>query len=106
MKICIPSSGTDLDSQMAPHFGRCAYFIFVDSASMEFEAVPNPNISARGGAGVGSSEIVAQRGAHTVVAKQVGPKAEQVLHAAGIKIITVDGGTVREAVEAFKNRLS
>ncbi|MBN2428070.1 MAG: NifB/NifX family molybdenum-iron cluster-binding protein [Deltaproteobacteria bacterium] len=106
MKICIPSSGTNLDSQIEPHFGRCAYFIFVEPESMEFEAVPNPNVSARGGAGVRSSEIMAQHGVHTVVSVQVGPKAAQVLHAAGIKIITVEGGTVREALEAFKNRLS
>ncbi len=91
---------------MDPHFGRCAYFIFVDTESMEFEVVPNPNISAPGGAGIRSAEFVAQRGADTVVTGQVGPKAEYVLHAAKVKIITLDGGTVREAVEAFRNHVS
>jgi predicted Fe-Mo cluster-binding NifX family protein len=106
MRICISSCGTTLDSQMDPHFGRCVYFIFLDPKSMEFEAEPNPNVSAPGGAGIRSAEFVAQRGVHTVVTGQVGPKAERVLYAANVRIIAVDGGTVREAVEVFKNRSS
>jgi predicted Fe-Mo cluster-binding NifX family protein len=49
MKIGVTATGKDLESQMDPRFGRCAYFILVDPDTEEFEAVDNPGISAGGG---------------------------------------------------------
>lgn len=44
MKICITSEGKTLDSKVDPRFGRCQYFIIVDSETLVFEAVENVNI--------------------------------------------------------------
>ncbi len=51
MKVCVTSQGDSLDSQVDPRFGRAAWFVIVDSDSMEFEAVANDNVSAAGGTG-------------------------------------------------------
>jgi predicted Fe-Mo cluster-binding NifX family protein len=51
MKIVITSQGTDLSSLVDPRFGRCSYFIFVDSDTDRVEAVENPHINALGGGG-------------------------------------------------------
>jgi predicted Fe-Mo cluster-binding NifX family protein len=42
MKIAVSATGTDLNAQVDPRFGRCANFILVDTDTMAFEAIPNP----------------------------------------------------------------
>lgn len=102
MKIAVSSNGNDLSAQASPVFGRCPYYIFVDTESMEFEAVANPAISAPGGAGIQAAQFVANQGAQVVLTGNVGPNAFNVLQSAGVQVLTVAGGTVKEAVEAYK----
>jgi predicted Fe-Mo cluster-binding NifX family protein len=85
-----------------PIFGRCEYFIFVNPASMESEVVANPFASLSEEAGVESAEFVIGKGATTLLTGQVGPKVRQSLEAAGVVIMSIKGGTVREAVEAYR----
>ena len=75
MKLCITSSGQNLDDTIDPRFGRCQYFIMVDSESMRFEAIQNPAISAGGGAGIQAAQLVANQGAEVVLTGNVGPNA-------------------------------
>jgi predicted Fe-Mo cluster-binding NifX family protein len=103
MKICVSSSGTNLESQIDPRFGRCPYFIIVDSDTMKFEALSNSNISAMHGAGIGAAQMVANKGVKVVITGNVGPNAYQVLSNTGIKIITGVMGIVKDAIEKFKS---
>ncbi len=102
MKICISGSGGTLDDPVDPRFGRCQYFVFVDTATMQFESVSNPNAMAGHGAGIQSAQFVINKGAKTVITGQIGPKAQDVFVAAGIEVITGISGTVRQAIESFK----
>jgi len=102
MKICITSEGDNLDSKVDPRFGRCQYFIVIDTDTMEFEAVKNPNIDSMGGAGVQSGQFIADKKAKTVLTGNVGPNAFQTLQAANVEVITGISGTVREAAELYK----
>ncbi|MFW6138256.1 MAG: NifB/NifX family molybdenum-iron cluster-binding protein [Spirochaetota bacterium] len=107
MIICITSTGESLDHQVDPRFGRCRYFIIYNTESDNFEAIPNSNASAGGGAGVQSGQLMAEKNVEAVVTGNVGPNAFQTLHAGGIEIYTGAGGTVKEAIENYKNgRLS
>ena len=45
MKVAVSSSGGDLDAQIDPRFGRCAYFIIVETDDMSFEVFDNENIA-------------------------------------------------------------
>ena len=101
MKICVSASASDLDAQVDPRFGRCPYFVIVDSETMEFEAIPNTAAGATGGAGIQAAQTVAGKGTKVVVTGNVGPNAFQALSTAGIKIVIGAFGTVREAVEAY-----
>lgn len=102
MKIAVTSLGPDLKSSVDPRFGRCAYFIFVDPETMEFEAIENPNLGAFGGAGIQSAQLVVNKGAKVVLTGSCGPNAFQTLQAAGVEVIVGVSGTVQEAIEQYK----
>jgi len=101
MKIAVSSSGTDLDSQVDPRFGRCAYFIIVETDDMGFEAFENGSIALGGGAGIQAAQFVASKGAKAVITGNVGPNAVQTLSAAGVETFVGQSGTVREAMERY-----
>jgi len=102
MKICVTAVSAGLDTQMDPRFGRCQYFVIVDSETMEFEAIPNAASGALHGAGIQASQTVASKGVRVLITGNIGPNAFQALSVTGIKIVTGAFGTVREVVEKFK----
>ena len=102
MKIAITSSGATLDSQVDPRFGRAQYLLIVNTETLDFEAIENPNVAAGGGAGVQAAQMVVSRGAEAVLTGNCGPNAYRTLSAADIEIYAGVSGTVRAAVEAFK----
>ena len=102
MKILISSKGKDLDSQIDPRFGRCAYFVIVNTDDMSFDAFENESMALGGGAGIQSAQFAASKEIKVVVTGNVGPNAVRAFSAAGIKVITGQEGTVRKAVEDYK----
>lgn len=102
MKIIVTSSGADLDAATHALFGRCPMFVFVDTDDLSFQAVENPAMAAPGGAGVQAAQFVLQQGARAVLTGNVGPNAYQVFQSAGVPVYLHEGGTVREAVEAYR----
>jgi len=102
MKIAVSAVGNTLEAQVDRRFGRCAYFLIVDSETLEFEAFSNEASSAMGGAGIQAAQMIAKKEAKVVITGNVGPNAYGTLSAAGIEIITGASGTIREAVEKYK----
>jgi predicted Fe-Mo cluster-binding NifX family protein len=103
MKIAASSSSNNLDSQIDPRFGRCAYFLIVDTDDMNFEAFNNESIALGGGAGIQAAQFVASKGAKAILTGNVGPNAVKTLGAAGVEVFVGQNGTVVEAVERYKN---
>jgi len=102
MKICVTATASSLDAQVDPRFGRCPYFVIVDSETMKFEAIPNLSQNAPSGAGIQAAQAVSSRGVKVLITGNVGPNAFQALSATGIKIVTGAFGTVREVIERYK----
>ena len=101
MKIAISSTGPNLDDAVDPRFGRCAYYLFVDPATLEFEALANTNWEVGGGAGINSAKLMVDKGVSVVLTGSCGPNAIQVFNQNTIHVIAGVDGTVREAVLQF-----
>ncbi|MBD3383969.1 dinitrogenase iron-molybdenum cofactor biosynthesis protein [candidate division KSB1 bacterium] len=101
MKIAVSATGGSKAAKVESRFGRCAYFVIVDSETMKFTAFTNPAGNAPGGAGPAAVQEIHKHGAEVVLTGQVGPQAERALQAADIKIVTNAGGTVEEAVKTY-----
>lgn len=103
MKIAISATQPNLDSDIDPRFGRCQYFVIVETDTMAFEGIPNTNIETSSGAGINTAQMVVDKGVQAVITGNVGPKASQVLESAGIQMVTGVSGSVRAAVDAFQS---
>jgi predicted Fe-Mo cluster-binding NifX family protein len=103
VKVAITSQGDNLEASVDPRFGRCAYFIIIDPETEESEAVLNSSADAMGGAGPQAAQTIADKRVEVVITGNVGPNAFQTLKAANIKAYQVDSGTVKEALEEYKN---
>ncbi|MCW4025160.1 MAG: NifB/NifX family molybdenum-iron cluster-binding protein [Candidatus Bathyarchaeota archaeon] len=103
MKVCVSSTADNLDAQVDPRFGRCQYLIVVDTETMQHETIPNMAAGCSGGAGIQAAQNMVNKGVKVVITGNVGPNAFGALSAAGIEIVTGASGTIREAVEKFKN---
>ncbi len=102
MKIAITSSGPTLDAEMDPRFGRCPYYLIVDTDSMGFEALENPNVSLARGAGIQSAHLLGEKGVRVLLAGDCGPNARDSLTAAGIGVILDCEGTAANVVDRYK----
>lgn len=101
MKVAICSTGDTLDSPVDPRFGRCAYFVIVDTETFDATAVDNPGVMSAQGAGIQAAQVISSLGVLAVIAGNLGPNAHQTLSAAGIKVYACAGETVRYAVDFF-----
>lgn len=102
MNIAITATEPSLDARVDPRFGRCPYFLIVETDDLSFQAVENSNVSLGGGAGIQSAQMMAEKGVQFVLTGNCGPNAYQTLSAAGIGVIVGCSGIIADVVEQFK----
>ncbi|TWI67799.1 putative Fe-Mo cluster-binding NifX family protein [Desulfobotulus alkaliphilus] len=104
MKVLVSSQGQTLDAALDPRFGRAACFLLVDTESLEYSVVENfQNLNLPQGAGIQAGKTAAATGAAAVLTGHCGPKAFDVLQAAGIEVVVGASGRVIDAVQHYKN---
>lgn len=102
MKIAVTSTGTDLNAQVDPRFGRAAYILIVDTETFDFEIVDNKeNVNALKGAGIQAAKMVSDQCGDVLLTGFCGPNAFKVLKAAKIGVANNAEGTVKSAVMAY-----
>ena len=102
-KICISSTGRDLNADVDPRFGRCNYFLVINPDNKEYELIVNESQNEMGGAGIKAAETIAKNNVKYVITGNVGPNAFQTLQAAGIKVISGVSGNIMEVIDRFNN---
>ena len=103
MKICISSTGKDLDAIVDQRFGRCQYFLIIDIDTMKIKTISNEATLSSGGAGIQAAQIVTKEDIESVITGNIGPNAFQTLQAAGIKVITGGNGSIKDIVQKYNN---
>ena len=102
MKICLTATNKNLESKIDPRFGRCNYFIIVDSEKNQFEAIKNEVTEVTEDAGVLAPQIMAKNEVKHVITGNVGSRAFQALKKAGIEVDIEDVIAVKDAIEKFR----
>ncbi len=105
MKVAITSTGDSLDSKVDVRFGRAKGFIIYDLDSNNYTYIENAQgLSLMKGAGIQTAQNVVSHGVQAIITGHIGPKAYQVLGAAGVDVFLVsEDSTVKQAIEDFKN---
>jgi len=84
MKIAVTATEGSLDAAMDPRFGRCPYFVIVETDDLSFEAVENSNAMLGGGAGVQSAQLIAGKGVTSILTGNRVNRADQHTAAASV----------------------
>ena len=104
MRIAISSTGQDLNSQLSPIFGRCAFFVIIDIENNEItnnKTIENKAVMQAGGAGIMAAQTIGNENVNAVISSAIGPRAFDVLQQLGIEMYKAQGATVKEAVDLF-----
>lgn len=103
LKVAVCAQDEGLNAQSDERFGRCPYFVLVDLENEAVhESIRNENVSLFSGAGPQSAQLLSDHDIEAVITGHVGPKAQQALQKAGIKIYIGTGGTVGDNIKEFK----
>jgi len=104
MKLAISSQGDNLDALIDPRFGRAKNFIVVNPETYEFEVIENKqNLNLPQGAGIQSGKTIVDNDVDALITGNCGPKAFHVLSAGGVKVYIGENGTIKQAIDRFKN---
>ena len=102
MKIAVTANEKNLDSNVDSRFGRCSYFLIVDSDTMNFESISNESAMTSGGAGIQAAQKIVNTGSKVVLTGNMGPNAFQIFDSTGIKVYTGVNGSIKESIEKYK----
>lgn len=104
MKIAAAADKQDKNSKIDPRFGRAQFFVVFDDEKNEYEFASNKqNLSLPQGAGIQAAKSVIETGAGILIAKNVGPKAYDLLSSSGVDIfICKTEVSISEAIDLYK----
>ncbi|MDQ1351048.1 MAG: hypothetical protein QG657_1350 [Acidobacteriota bacterium] len=107
MKVFIAvDNNNGMDSLVGERFGRAGYFLIYDTVGDAIVSIEkNAYQNDAQGVGIKIATLAVEKGCSAAIGPQPGPKAEEVLANAGIKMLIADKGTAREAIQHFRPQL-
>ncbi len=100
MKVCVPTNGAGgMDDQVSQHFGHAPTFTIVDMDTSETQVVEN---GVHGSGTCAPTEKVKDSGSKVVICSGLGANAMSSLRAGGIEVFVGASGSVKTALEQFK----
>ena len=102
MRVCVPTMGNrGLDEQVGEHFGRVPTYTIVDTETDQVNVIDNT--SEHGGGSGYPPEIIARAGAEAMICAGLGRRAIGMFEEMGIMVYVGAYGTVRDAVQMWKD---
>lgn len=102
MKIAVASKGKTISSRVDDRFGRCPYFLVVDTTSGTIETITNLAQQEKNAAGIRVCQMLIAKDIDAVIVKNIGHNALVTLTGAGMDVYTVASGIVSAAIEKVK----
>ncbi|NLL18299.1 MAG: dinitrogenase iron-molybdenum cofactor biosynthesis protein [Clostridia bacterium] len=103
MKIAVSALEAGLSAPVDPQFGRAKWLVIYDTETQSVESIDNSaNMSLTQGAGIKTAELVSKHNCQVVLTGHLGPKALKTLQAVGIEGYNGITGTVRDAINSWK----
>lgn len=103
MRIAISAdNNAELDSIVSPHFGRCAYYLFIDLEGDQvkgLQAAENPYYGRHQPGQV--PQFIQSQGANVMISGGMGRRAIAAFQHYGIQTVTGATGTVRHALAQY-----
>lgn len=104
MKIAIIATGPTIDSPIATQTDRDENLLIVDPATMKFEKMKNPLVAIKGPtAGKSFAQLLLRNGVNAVLIGDSNFDMLKELGIAGIRILVGITGSVRNAVNLYKD---
>lgn len=104
MRLCIPSeTNGGLEDQVGYHFGRVENYTIYDDNTDAVEIITNTS-SHRGGTKL-PAELLREHGVNVMLCGGIGRRAIQLFEQYGVEIYVGAQGTVRDAIEQYKNNV-
>lgn len=102
MKIAIASTGPKLDDKVGIRPDKCSYWLVVDPATIECEAIPNPLMSVGSpAAGKLLAQLMQEHMVKFILAGGCGCNQLKELAENGMRVLLGMTGSVRETVGKF-----
>lgn len=115
MKIAVSSTNKNIEANVSDVFGRCPYFVIAELSIKEgtssdgkdqkiekIEVIKNKSADQTGGAGISSSQLLAEKNVDAVITSNVGPRALDVLNQFNIEIYSGEG-VIKDVLQEFMN---
>jgi predicted Fe-Mo cluster-binding NifX family protein len=102
VRIAITAQENSPDGALDRRFGRAPFIFVGDSDSDMLQPHPNEAHLQPGGAGIAAAQWLVDQGVEVLVTGEVGPKAAQVLQAAGVRVHRATADTVADALAEFR----
>ncbi len=105
MRLCVTSTGKEIEANVDARFGRAPWFLIIDTDTNATKAIENTAVDLGQGAGVGAAQLVLDEGVDGVLTGSLGPNALSVFQSSGINLFfgVSSQDTVKEALVKFKN---
>lgn len=101
-RVVVTSEGDSLEDKVSMHFGRCPYFIVVETEGKEMKshkAVDNPYFKKHVPFAV--PEFISELKPDVLITGGIGPRAIQSFESMSVKVIHGFSGSGKEAVDRY-----
>ena len=101
MKLALTVNNQAENPILDRRFGRCPYFLIVDTETQKRTFLSNPGLVSERGAGTQAAQYLVNENVEVIICGDFGPNAYSVLDAAGIQMYTASEGKVDSIIADF-----
>ena len=100
MKIAIPVTANNIDSEVCPSFGRTEFFLIYNTNDQSNYFLDNSAAASQGGAGIKAAQILVDEHVDVLITLRCGENAASVLLEANIAIYKAAGNNLKDNISA------